>query len=209
MRRANVQLQSDRRAEILAAAQRCFARSGFHGTSMQEICAEANMSPGNLYRYFPSKEAIIAGICERDRAGAAESFAAVHRAPDFFTGLAGLARYHLVDRPNEDVTLCSEIMAESRRSPEIARIYQDCDSEVKRGLVDMLRLAADRGEIVAGLDLDVVVTVLLALADGLSWRRAADPSFDAEKVLPLILQMVRCLLTTPRAAAASEKEQSR
>ena len=62
MRRANVQAQSDRRAEILAAAQRCFVRSGFHGASMQDICAEAGMSPGNLYRYFPSKEALIAGI---------------------------------------------------------------------------------------------------------------------------------------------------
>src|SRR4051794_26456909 len=41
MRRANTQLQSDRRAEILAAAQRCFVRSGFHGASMQDICAEA------------------------------------------------------------------------------------------------------------------------------------------------------------------------
>ena len=58
MRRVNTQLQSDRRAEILAAAQRCFVRSGFHGASMQEICAEAGMSPGNLYRYFPSKEAV-------------------------------------------------------------------------------------------------------------------------------------------------------
>src|SRR4051812_17630808 len=58
MRRANIQAQSDRRAEILAAAQRCFVRSGFHGASMQDICAEAGMSPGNLYRYFPSKEAL-------------------------------------------------------------------------------------------------------------------------------------------------------
>ena len=64
MRRADVQRQSDRRLEILDAAQRCFARSGFHGASMQEICAEADMSPGNLYRYFPSKEALIAGICD-------------------------------------------------------------------------------------------------------------------------------------------------
>ena len=78
MRRANAQLQSDRRAEILAAAQRCFVRSGFHGASMQEICAEAGMSPGNLYRYFPSKEALIAGIAERDRA---EVGAAVRAAP--------------------------------------------------------------------------------------------------------------------------------
>jgi AcrR family transcriptional regulator len=70
MRRANVQAQSDRRAEILSAAQRCFVRAGFHGASMQDICAEAGMSPGNLYRYFPSKEALIAGIAERDRASA-------------------------------------------------------------------------------------------------------------------------------------------
>ena len=62
MRRANVQRQTDRRMEILDAAQRCFARSGFHGASMQEICAEAGMSPGNLYRYFPSKEALIASM---------------------------------------------------------------------------------------------------------------------------------------------------
>ena len=44
MRQANAQLQSDRRAEILEAARVCFARSGFHQTSMQEICAEAGMS---------------------------------------------------------------------------------------------------------------------------------------------------------------------
>jgi AcrR family transcriptional regulator len=50
MARANVQRQSDRRDEILAAAQRCFVRSGFHKTSMHEICVEAGMSPGNLYR---------------------------------------------------------------------------------------------------------------------------------------------------------------
>src|SRR5512144_3317918 len=116
MRRASAQLQSDRRAEILAAAQRCFVRAGFHGASMQDICAEAGMSPGNLYRYFPSKEAIIAGIAERSRAEAAESFAAVARAPDFFQGLAELARYHLVDRTPEEIGLCAEIMAECRRT---------------------------------------------------------------------------------------------
>ena len=71
-RAINVQRQSDRRDEILAAAQRCFVRSGFHQTSMQEICAEAGMSPGNLYRYFPSKESLIAGIAERDRAEVAQ-----------------------------------------------------------------------------------------------------------------------------------------
>ena len=75
MNRLNIQRQADRRDEILSAAQRCFVRSGFHQTSMQEICTEAGMSAGNLYRYFPSKETIIAGIAERDRAAVHQAFA--------------------------------------------------------------------------------------------------------------------------------------
>ena len=195
MRLANIQLQADRRTEILDAAQGCFARSGFHQTSMQAICAEAGMSPGNLYRYFPSKEAIIAGIAERDRADAAAHFSAAQNAPDFFAGLAGLARYHLVERSKEEVGLCAEIMAESRRNPDVARIYESIEADVKGRLVAMLRTAAERGEIGRETDFEGVASVLLALADGLSWRRAVDSAFDAESVLPLILEMVKCLLT--------------
>src|SRR5580693_9971149 len=135
VRRANVQLRYDRRDEILAAAQRCFVRSGFHGASMQDICAEAGMSPGNLYRYFPSKDALIAGICERNRAEAAESFLAVDRAPGFFEGLAALAHYHLVERPEEEAGLCAEIMAESRRNPEMARLQIELERDIKTRLI--------------------------------------------------------------------------
>src|SRR5215211_1526704 len=100
MRRANVQLQIDRRAEILQAAARCFARSGFHGASMQDICAEATMSPGNLYRYFPSKEALIAGIAERDRAEVAQEFASADLSHGLFTVLEGMAHHHFTRRPD-------------------------------------------------------------------------------------------------------------
>jgi TetR/AcrR family transcriptional repressor of uid operon len=207
MRRANVQRQSDRRLEILDAAQRCFARSGFHGASMQEICAEAEMSPGNLYRYFPSKEALIAGICERNRAEAADSLLAVDQAPGFFDGLAALARHHLVERPEEEAGLCAEIMAESRRNPEIARLHRELELDIKSRLVDMLRRAAGRGEISAQVDLDSAATMLMVLADGMSWRRASDPTFKAETVLPHVLQMVNCLLGRPHADN-TEKEGS-
>ena len=192
MRRANVQLAADRRSEILAAAQTCFARAGFHQTSMQEICAEAGMSPGNLYRYFRSKEEIIAGIAERDRADAAEQFAAVGNG-NFFDGLAALAQHHLVERSTEEVALCAEIMAESRRNPAVARIYQDMETDVRERFTTMLRSAAERGEI-HNIDFDGTVTVLFALADGLSWRRAVEPSFNAEAVMPIVLGMVRQLL---------------
>ena len=192
MRRANVQLAADRRSEILAAAQTCFARAGFHQTSMQEICTEAGMSPGNLYRYFRSKEDIIAGIAERDRAETAQHFAAVGEG-NFFDGLAALAQQHLVERSTEEVALCAEIMAESRRNPAVARIYQDMERDVRARFIAMLRSAAERGEI-RDIDFDGTVTVLFALADGLSWRRAVEPSFDAEAVMPIVLRMVEQLL---------------
>ena len=38
------------------------------------------------------------------------------------------------------------------------------------------------------------MTVLFALADGLSWRRAVEPSFNAEAVMPIVLRMVEQLL---------------
>jgi AcrR family transcriptional regulator len=208
MRRVNAQLQSDRRIEILDAAERCFARAGFHQASMQEICAEAGMSPGNLYRYFPSKEALIAGISERNRADAVASFAMVDQAPAFFDGLAELARHHLVDRSDAEVGLCAEIMSESRRNPEIARLYQDIERDIKDRIAAMLRRAVERGEIRADLDMEAAASVLMVLGDGMSWRRSVDQDFEAERVLPLILQMVHCLLAKPGGCAGRPGESS-
>ena len=187
MRRVNVQLQTDRRAEIIDAAERCFARSGFHRASMQEICAEAGMSPGNLYRYFPSKETLIAGISERNRADAVASFALVDQSPEFFEGLAGLARHHLVDRTDT----------------EVARVYHDIEGDIKARLAAMLQLAVDRGEIRSDIDVEAAATVLMVLGDGMSWRRSVEPGFDAERVLPLILKMVHCLLSKPENCAGT------
>ena len=52
-----------RRQQILDASEACFSRQGFHQTSMQDICREAELSPGAVYRYFSSKEDIIAASC--------------------------------------------------------------------------------------------------------------------------------------------------
>jgi AcrR family transcriptional regulator len=206
MRRANAQLQSDRRTEILDAAERCFARSGFHQASMQDICAEAGMSPGNLYRYFPSKEALIAGISERNRADAVASFAQVEQASDFFDGLAQLARHHLVDRSDSEVGLCAEIMSESRRNADVARLYQEIESDIKRRIAGLLETARARGEIRADVDVEAAATVLMVLGDGMSWRRSVEKGFDAERVLPLILKMVHCLLAKPGACGENGEE---
>jgi AcrR family transcriptional regulator len=206
MSRANTQRQSDRRTEILDAAQRCFVRSGFHQASMQEICAEAGMSPGNLYRYFPSKEALIAGIAERDRAEVGQQFASADLSHGFFAILEGMAHHHFSMRPDEQVLLCTEVMAEARRNPEIARIHTAFDADVKKWLVDMLRAAAERGDIPGDTDFDAVVTMLMIIADGVWWRRALDPDFKPESMLPIFMDVTRHMLRgRPRSVPALEE----
>ena len=194
MRRANAQLQSDRRDEILAAAQRCFVRSGFHGASMQDICAEAGMSPGNLYRYFPSKEALIAGIAERDRAEVAQAFASADLSHGLLNVLEGMVQHYFAEHPRERVLLCTEVMAESRRNADIARISAAFDADVRKWLADLLRAAAERGDIPADIDFDGVITMLMIITDGLWWRRALDPDFAPEAMVPIFMDAARQML---------------
>ena len=209
MRRANTQLQSDRRDEILAAAQRCFVRSGFHGASMQEICAEAGMSPGNLYRYFPSKEALIAGIAERDRAEVAQQFAQADLSQGLFAVLEGMAHHYFAERERERVLLCTEVMAEARRHPEIARISTAFDADVKKWLLGLLRAAAERGDIPGEIDFDGVVTMLMVIGDGVWWRRALDRDFDPEAVIPIFMDITRHMLRArPKSVIGNKKKES-
>ncbi|MGW8489405.1 TetR/AcrR family transcriptional regulator [Streptomyces sp. NPDC055886] len=62
-----------RRRQILDGAARCFARNGFHATSMQDVLKEVGLSAGAVYRYFAGKEDIIAAITE-------ETFTVIRRA---------------------------------------------------------------------------------------------------------------------------------
>jgi AcrR family transcriptional regulator len=194
MNQVKIQRQSDRRAEILEAAQRCFVRSGFHQTSMHEICAEAGMSAGNLYRYFPSKEAIIAGIAERDRAEVAEDFARADLSKGLFVVLEGMAHFYFSVRSIEQVKLCTEVMSEARRSPEIARISAAFDADVRKWLVAMFHNAAERGDITKDADIDGAVDMLMIIADGVWWRRALDPNFNASVLVPVFMDVARHLL---------------
>jgi AcrR family transcriptional regulator len=208
MRTANTQLQADRRNEILDAARRCFVRSGFHAASMQEICAEAGMSPGNLYRYFESKEALIAGIAARDQAEVSGEFAAVDLSAGLFPVLEGLAHHHFSERPDEQVLMCTEVMAQARRHPEIGAIIQNFHDDVRRWLRELFEAGKKRGDIPADVDLDPVITMLMLIADGVWWKRALQKDFDAKAVLPLFMDIIRHMLRARPKAVAGHKEES-
>ena len=177
---------------ILAAAMACFARSGFHKASMQDICAEAGMSAGNLYRYFRSKEAIIAAIAEAERVRNAAFFEVLERTEDPVLGMIKLARLYLRDMKGRDAPmLCTEIIAEALRNPEIRTMFERNINEAHAACAQALRRGIEQGYVDPALDVDVAVRMLMALGDGIVAHRViADFMTDdrTEAVLEVMLE---------------------
>jgi AcrR family transcriptional regulator len=55
----------DTRARIMESAERLFRQMGFAKTAVADIAGDLGMSPANIYRFFPSKLAIVDAICQR------------------------------------------------------------------------------------------------------------------------------------------------
>lgn len=196
--------QRARRAHILDAAEQCFIRSGFHRTTMQDICKAAGISPGALYVYFDSKEALIEGLSERDRTEFAERFAMLASAPDFLQALKGLGEQYFVEEPASKRILCIEIGLESTRNERMARIFRGVDDFVTQSFTALFQRLKDEGRIAPQLDIPALAEVFAVMGDGLFWRRAVVPQFDSKAVVAVVLDVLRGLLNPQSVPAGSE-----
>src|ERR1700749_652219 len=153
MPKVSSQYRDERRAHILAAARRCFIRDGFHQTSMQDLVREAGLSSGAVYRYFPSKDAMIVAIAEENldeivaivqesvahgadlgaALGAAGEFASSRHTDDGFAAIAlvvwseALRNPALAARLQESFDSAGEALAETARgsSPTATQLAPD------------------------------------------------------------------------------------
>ncbi len=187
-------IQRARREHILDAAERCFARAGFHRTTMQDICKEATVSPGALYVYFANKEDLIAGICERDRADFAERFAQLAEAPDFMEALEQLGNHYFEEEPAYKKLMCIEIGLESTRNPRVGEIQRSVDAFVMQSFAALFQRLNDEGRIAPELTIPELVQVFMTIGDGLFWRRAVDPGFEPRSALSAMLQVFASVL---------------
>lgn len=200
----------DPRRRVLDAAIACFVRHGFHNASMQQICAEAGMSPGALYRYFPSKDSIIAAIAEADRQRHAEAFRRLSDAPNFIDALLALGRDLLADDdPANCAHIVPEVLAEMVRNPQMRALFKPSEEHSNATLRVAMEQAVARGELDPSLDLDAVSLVLHAIGDGLSTRLALDPSTNLEALMPTLETMMRRFLAPPAVTDVRHAEGAR
>ena len=173
---------------------------------MQDICKAAAVSPGALYVYFDNKEALIAGICERDRIEFAEQFAAVAGAPDFLEALGMLGDHYFSEEREHKWALCVEIGLESTRNPRIGEIVQRFDAYVRESFRAVFQRLEKEGRIAPGLDIDAVTRAFTLVADGVFWRRAVDPTFDPATAMPIVLELIGRLLNPVTAGSGGRSE---
>jgi TetR/AcrR family transcriptional repressor of uid operon len=170
---AQGQTRAERRDQqiqrILEAAKNCFVRSGFQGASMQQICAECGMSPGALYRYFPSKESIVEAICAADREDDMTCFGALKHAETAVDGLVDAAMAHITHTHDKgSAPLFAEMRSESNRNDTVRRTVEGHKNEVAQMFVPLLAGAIERGEIDPPVELPTLMAVIMSVGEGIA-----------------------------------------
>lgn len=154
---------------ILEAAKSCFVRWGFQGASMQQICAQCGMSPGALYRYFPSKESIVEAICEADREDDMTCFGALKDAHSAVDALVEAAMAHIVHTHEKgSAALFAEMRSESMRNDTVRCTVEGHKQQVADMIAPVLKAAIDRGEIDPPVDLNTLMAVVMSVGEGMA-----------------------------------------
>ncbi|TNM26644.1 TetR/AcrR family transcriptional regulator [Streptomyces sedi] len=127
MARVSPEHLAARRQQILDGAARCFARDGFHGTSMQDVLRETGLSAGAVYRYFPSKDAIIGALAANVLATIGRSFErlveSAHPPPPDELLAHGLRK--VGEELGFPPSMVIQVWAETLRNPELRAVFQD------------------------------------------------------------------------------------
>jgi AcrR family transcriptional regulator len=182
-RLADPQLADRRRRQIMDAAIACFRRRGFHQATMQEICAEAGISAGALYRYFASKAEIIAAIVESKRGEGHSAFLRAVEQQGLIEALCVVARDFFDKLHQGDSALIADIIAESIRDDTLALSLRANDASSVGLFEKAIIVAQARDEIDATLDPKMAANTLHAVIEGIGLRRAFLRDTDPDDAL--------------------------
>ena len=173
-----------RRQQILEAANACFSRQGFHQTSVQDICREAELSPGAVYRYFPSKEHIIAATCLDCQQGiialietARSQGGSPLQTLDFIVGhgLEMLSGESFLEASMMNVQVWSEAM----RSAEIRDALLAASIGILgQAFSEIFLEAQEQGQVDNKLDSNALAITLMGTFHGLVLHKSLDSTID-------------------------------
>jgi TetR/AcrR family transcriptional repressor of uid operon len=158
----------DRRSQILEAALVCFAKRGFHQTSMHDISGEAGISVGLIYRYFENKEAVISAMADRHKTEISEMLERARQAPSLLESLEILFTAHCCeDAPQLVSAFVVDLYAEASRNPHVADLVRDVLETAMNGVRDLIARAPEVQNAAHGLTPNELAELIFAVARGM------------------------------------------
>ena len=189
--RVTPEYKAERRLAIANAAATCFAREGFHGTSVHDICAAADISAGAFYSYFDSKEAVVSEMCSHgidelrvvdDLHAHAESVSEVFIAlvDHFFGELRDSAE------ARDAMKVSVQLWAEAARPGEIRDVLATDRAAKAEIFAGFIRQAQTDGDINPDLDPTSVASVMFGTFEAAVLNCALNPGFDLDQYMTTV-----------------------
>ena len=147
-----------RRDQIIDAATVRFAANGFQATGMADVIAASGLSAGAVYRYFRSKDELIAAIVERvlgEAAGRFELLLQGDAAPDPAVAVGTAVRLvaDVATRGPVDLTrVAVQAWGEALRNPEVHAVVDRAYRTMRGFFVEIARRGQASGRLPADAD---------------------------------------------------------
>src|ERR1043166_953917 len=159
---------ADRRSQILEAALVCFAKRGFHQTSMHDISGEAGISVGLIYHYFENKEAVISAMAARHKEEIQQMLERARQAPSLLESLEILFTAHCCENePRLISAFVVDLYAEASRNPHVAHLVRDVLETAMNGVTDLIARAPETQNGGNDLKPDELAELIFAVARGM------------------------------------------
>ena len=181
-----------RRSEIVAAACRCFARDGFHATSIADIISESGLSAGSVYLYFKSKDEIISAVVDMTLSTADELFdrlladGATPSPEETVEFMVTAVMERAVEHPILRVDMSRVALhawAEALRDPQVARRIEQALVGLREHYAEVVRRWQAAGYVEADTDPEHVGAVLLGIVHAFALQRLLIPGTNSSEYL--------------------------
>jgi AcrR family transcriptional regulator len=194
------QSRANTRERLLGAARRVFARSGFHGASVEEVASEAGFSTGALYSNFTGKEDLFLALMEREiNEHAREIAQAVSARESMAERATGGARQWMImiEREPEVLLLFMEFWAYGVRDAQVRPKVAARFAQVRELLTKLIADGVREFDLELDIPAEQLAVAIDALADGIARQKLADPDAVPDELMGRVLSLLFAGATRP------------
>jgi len=175
----------ERRQQIMDAALACFARKGYHKTTMDDIVAESGLSKGTLYWYFRSKDELFLSLVNSFFLAIQQDMDAIFEQPasasqKLRTMADEFARFY--GEVAQFLNVFFEFWMQGTLNEQLNQLFHSMLSEYRGVIGGVIQEGIQAGEFKA-VDADQLAVVVMAAYDGLWFYKMLMPDeVDLDRV---------------------------